>query len=223
MYLMSLRAERSNPTKRQKTKAKYRKENKWQPFVAGIIVGFILVAIIFALPLKTNSTETKETYYATEIKQEPYTVSEPYTTSKVYEQTKVFADGFYKVVPSGIVVPFYIDKPDARLTGKFENPIPGSFLVITAPNRIIWETFGSQGNIDLPLLPGQYRARFQENIMWGEDCYIYLAMKWTETQEVTEYREITKYREVPVQVEKQKTTLKQDRISIWKQIFSNKD
>ncbi|MCJ7655887.1 MAG: hypothetical protein MUO97_11445, partial [Dehalococcoidia bacterium] len=96
------------------------KENNWQPFVAGIIAGFILVAIIFALPLKTVSTETTETYYATEIKQEPYTVSEPYATSEVYEQTKVFADGFYKVVPSGIVVPFYVDKPNARLNGKFE-------------------------------------------------------------------------------------------------------
>lgn len=220
---MSLRAKRSNPTKRRKSKAKSQKENNWQIFVAGIIAGFILVAIIFALPLKTISTEITETYYATEIKQEPYTVSEPYSTSEVYEQTKVFADGFYKVVPSGIVVPFYVDKPNARLIGKFENSIPGSFLIITVPNRIIWETFGNRGNIDLPLLPGQYRARFQENIMWGEDCYIYLATKWTEPQEATEYREITKYREVPVQAEKQRTTIKQDRISIWKQIFSNKD
>ena len=195
------------------------KENNWQPFVAGIVAGFILVAIIFTLPLKTISTEAIETYYTTEIKQEPYTVSEPYVAREVYEQTKVFADGFYKVIPSGIIIPFYIDRPDAQLVGKFENPIPGSFVIITVPNRVIWETFGNRGNIDLPLLPDQYRARFQENIIWGEDCYIYLAMKWTEMQEVTKYKEITKYREVPVQMEKQKTTIKQDRISIWKQIL----
>jgi hypothetical protein len=195
------------------------KENNWQPFVAGIIAGFILVAIIFALPLKTISTETTETYYTTEIKQEPYMVIEPYVTREVYEQTKVFADGYYKVVPSGIIIPVYIDRPDAQLIGKFENPIPGSFVILTTPNRIIWETFGSRGNIDMPIAPGQYRARFQENIMWGEDCYIYLAMKWTEVQEVTKYKEITKYREVPVQIEKQRTIVKQDRISIWKQIF----
>lgn len=195
------------------------KENNWQPFVAGIIAGFILVAIIFALPLKTVSTETTETYYTTEIKQEPYMVIEPYVTREVYEQTKVFADGYYKVVPSGIIIPVYIDRPDAQLIGKFENPIPGSFVILTTPNRIIWETFGSRGNIDLLISPGQYLARFQENIMWGEDCYIYLAMKWTEAQEVTKYKEITKYREVPVQVEKQRTIIKQDRISIWKQIF----
>jgi len=199
------------------------KKNNWQPFVAGIVAGFILVAIIFALPLKTISTETIETYYATEIRQEPYTVTEPYVSREVYEQTKVFVDGYYKVVPNGIIIPFHIDKPDARLVGKFENSIPGSFVIITVPNRIIWETFGNRGNMDLPLSPGQYRTRFQENIMWGEDCYIYLAMKWTEIKEATEYKEITKYREVPVQVEKQRTTVKQGRISIWKQILSNKD
>jgi hypothetical protein len=55
--------------------------------------------------------------------------------------------------------------------------------------------------------------------MWGEDCYIYLEMKWTEAQEVTKYKEITKYREVPVQVEKQGTIVKQYRVSIWEQIF----
>ncbi len=195
------------------------KSSNWKPFIAGVIAGFVLLAIIFALPLKVISTEITETYYITEIKQEPYTVSEPYVAEEVYEKTKVFADGFYKVVPSGIIVPFGIDKPDARLVGKFENPIPGSFVIITATNRIIWETFGTRGNIDLPLSPTQYRAKFQENVMWGEDCYIYLTMKWTETQQVTKYKETTKYREVPIQVEKQRTVTKQERISVWQQIF----
>ncbi len=192
---------------------------KWKPFVAGIITAFVLLIIVFTLPLKVISTETTETYYITEMKQEAYTVSEPYVTEEAYEKNKVFADGFYKVIPSGIIIPFNIDKPNAQLVGKFENPIPGSFLIITIPNRILWETFGSRGNIDLLISPGEYLARFQENIMWGEDCYIYLAVKWTETQQVTKYNEITKYREVPVQVEKQRTIVKKDGISIWKQIL----
>ena len=193
--------------------------DKWKPFVAGIITAFILIAIVFALPLKIISTETTEIYYVTEMKQEAYTVSEPYLTEEVYEKIEVFADGFYKVIPSGIIIPFNIDKPNAQLVGKFENPIPGSFVIITTPARIIWETFGSRGSIDLLISPGQYLARFQESVMWGEDCYIYLAVKWTETRQVTKYNEITKYREVPVQVEKQRTIVKKDRISIWKQIL----
>lgn len=193
--------------------------NNWKVFLTGIIVGLALIAIIFALPLKVIFTETTETYLTTEITQQPYTVNEPYTTEEVYERTEVFADGFYKVVPTGIVIPFYIDRPDARLTGKFENPIPGSFSIITAANRIVWETFGNRGTFDLSLPPAQYRARFQENIMWGQDCYIYLAVKWTETQQVTKYIERTKYLEIPTQVEKQRTIVKRERISVWKQIF----
>jgi hypothetical protein len=195
------------------------KSYNWQPFVGGIITAFILIAIVFALPLKVISTETIETYYTTEMKQEAYSVSEPYVTEEVSKKNEVFADGFYKVVPSGIIIQFNIDKPDARLVGKFENPIPGSFSIITSPNRILWETFGTQGDIDLPLSQGQYLARFRENVMWGEDCYIYLAMEWTETQQVNKYVETIKYREVPIQIEKQRTITKEDRISIWEQIF----
>jgi hypothetical protein len=193
--------------------------HKWKPVVAGVIAAFVLIAIVFALPLKTISTEITETYYTIEMKQEAYTVSEPYLTEEAQEKIEVFADGFYKVIPSGIVIPFNIDKPNAQLVGKFENPISGSFIIITTPRRIIFETYGSQGDISLSLSPGQYVAKFQESVMWGEDCYIYLAMKWTEIQQITKYNEITKYREVPVQVEKQRTIVKKDRISIWKQIF----
>jgi hypothetical protein len=194
-------------------------EGKRKLSVGIIIATLVLIAIVFALPLRTITTETIETYYVTEIEQEAYSVSEPYITEEVYEKTEVFADGFYMVVPSGIIIPFNIDKPNAQLVGQFENPIPGSFAIITSANRILWETLGNRGDIDLPLSQGKYLARFRENVMWGEDCYIYLEMKWTEVQEVTKYKEITKYREVPVDVEKQRTVVKQDRISIWEQIF----
>ena len=195
------------------------KSYDWKSFAAGIVTAFVLIAIVFALPLKVISTETTETYYITEMQEEAYSASEPYVTEEPCEKTKVFADGFYTVVPSGIIIPLNIDKPDARLVGRFENPIPGSFAIITAANHIFWETLGTRSNIDLALSQGQYRARFQENVMWGEDCYIYLAMEWTEMQQVTKYKEVTEYREVPVQVEKQRTIIRQDRISIWEQIF----
>jgi len=197
-------------------------ENKtynWRPLVAGIITALVFIAIIFALPLKVISTETIETYYVTEMQQEAYSVSEPYITEEVYEKTEVFANGFYKVTPGGIVIPFTIDRSDAKLVGNFENPFPGSFVVFNAANRIIWELLGNRGSIDLPLSRGHYRARFQESVMWGQDCYIYLAMQWTETQQVTKYKEITKYQEVPVQVEKQRMIVEQHRISLWAQIF----
>jgi hypothetical protein len=191
-------------------------KDHWKGVIAGIIIGFALVAIIFALPLITVSTETTETEYATEFKQEAYAVNEPYITEKINERMQVISSGFYKVVPAGVVIPFYIDKPDARLVGWFDNTIQGSFTVFNVSNHIIWETLGSRGVIDLPLSPGSYKAKFQENVMWGEDCYVQLAIKWTEVEQITSYQEVIKYRQVPVQVERYKTTVKEERVSVWR-------
>lgn len=190
--------------------------NHWRGIIAGIFVGFALVAIIFALPLVTVSTETIETEYATEFKQEAYVVNEPHVTEKVNETVRVVANGFYKVIPGGVVIPFYVDEPDAQLVGWFENTIQGSFAVFNVSNHIVWETLSSRGVIDLPLSPGAYKARFQENVMWGEDCYIHLAIKWTEVEQIISYREVIKYRQIPVQVEKYKTTVTEERISVWR-------
>jgi len=66
--------------------------DNWKPFVAGITTASALIAIIFAPPLRVISTETAETYYITEMKQETYSVSEPHVAEEVYEKTEVFAD-----------------------------------------------------------------------------------------------------------------------------------
>ena len=192
----------------------------WKGMVAGVLVGFALVAIVFALPLVTMSTETTDTEYATELRQEAYAVNEPYIIEETNEGMQVIASGFYKVVPNGVVIPFYVDKPNARLVGQFENTIPGSFTVFNVSNHIIWEILNSsRGIIDLPLPQGPYQAKFQENVMWGEDCYIHLAIKWTEVNQVTKYQEVIRYRQVPVQVERYKTTVKEEKISIWGYLF----
>jgi hypothetical protein len=47
--------------------------------------------------------------------------------------------------------------------------------------------------IDVMLEPGDYQAKFQENVMWGQDVRIYLALQWNEVQQVTRYREVTRY------------------------------
>ena len=192
----------------------------WKPFVAGVVLCCALLAIIFALPVKTVTTETVESYYVTEIKREAYTVTEPYTAEEVQEQTRVIADGYYTSVPLGITFPFTIGEPDARLVGTYENPFTGTFKVTALPNKIVWEKLGSRGDIDVLLCEGEYQATFQENIMWGQDCYMYLAVQWLEMIEVTRYREITKYRDVPVQVEKQRTTTGQEKMSVWKYLFN---
>ncbi|MFC1905801.1 hypothetical protein ACFLXL_03225 [Chloroflexota bacterium] len=194
-------------------------KDHWKILVAGILVGFALVAIIFTLPLVKINHEETHTDYDIETKQESYVANEPYTTLELKERTKVIASGFYKVVPSGIVIPFIIDKSGSRLVGRFENEIQGSFNVLGVSNNLIWETLGASGTIDLPLPSGEYTARFRENLMWGEDCYIHLAIVWTEAEQVTRYNQVIKYNEVPVKVERQQTTITKENISVWKYLF----
>jgi hypothetical protein len=191
----------------------------WKPFVAGGIFCLVLIALVFALPVKTVTTSTMESYYITELKQESYTVTEPYMVEEVQEQTRTIADGYYPSVPLGISFPFTVQESNAHLVGSYNNPFTGTFKVIALPNKIVWEHLGSRGEIDVMLPEGEYTAVFQENIMWGQDCSIHLAIQWLEPFEATRYREVTKYRDVPVQVEKQRTVITQEKVSLWKYLF----
>ena len=189
------------------------------PFAAGFFTAVVIMAIVFAVPLKTIRSERTETYYQTEIKQQSYTVNEPYVAEEVQERTAMLVDGYYISSPAGITVPFSVDRPDAVLTVAFDNPFTGTFAIVRQPNLVIWQTRGSVGETELELAPGDYIARFRETMMWGQDCYIYVAQKWSETEQVTQYREVTEYREVPVQIERERTVVDEEKVSLWQHIF----
>jgi len=184
----------------------------------GALAGLIIQIILLNLPIFTLSTETLEPYYVTETSYQPYTSTEYVVTEKSIQKNMIIANGYYTVVPSGVIMPFLIDRPGSRLTGIFENTIPGSFLIYNSSNHIIWEKIGSRGNIDLILPPGNYKAKFQENLMWGEDVYIYLAIGWNEIEHGTTAQKISRYHEVPVVVSKERMVLKEDKYSIWELI-----
>jgi len=177
------------------------------------------MAIIFTFPVKAVTVETTEPYYVTEISHEPYSTTEYYPSEQSIQKDRIIVDGYYTVVPFGITIPFQVDRPDALLMGTFENTIPGSFVIYNSANRIIWEKLGSRGTINLVLPPGEYRAKFQENVMWGEDIYIFLSIRWNEMQGLTAGKEIIQYREVVRVVEKERKVLKEDKLSIWRLIF----
>lgn len=184
----------------------------------GAVAGFIILIMLLTLPIITVSRETLEPYYVTGTNYQPCKLTEYVTTETSIQKDIIISDGYYTVVPSGITIPFQIDRPDSRLTGKFENSIPGSFLIYSSTNHIIWEQLGSRGNIDLALPPGNYTAKFQENLMWGEDVYIYLAITWNEIEHGTTAQEISSYCETPVAVSEERIVLKEDKYSIWQLI-----
>jgi hypothetical protein len=194
-------------------------KDHWRGFALGAGIGIVVLAIVFSLPLVPVVTETVKTEYVTELKHEPYTETEPYVTSGTSEKTRVIASGFYRVIPSGIEIPFVIDKSDSRLVGQFDNTIQGSFTVFDAASHIVWEALASKGTIDLPLSQGQYRARFRENLMWGEECYISLSIKWIEIEQLTSYREVMKYQQISINVPKYVKVSRVEQITVWQYLF----
>jgi hypothetical protein len=185
----------------------------------GLAVAIVLACTIFIVPLKDVPYEVEYTYYDTEINKEPYTVIEPFITEQLNEKTRILFNDFRIVVPAGVNVPFTIDKPNARLTGSFENSVPGGFYIYSFVNHIVFEKLGDRGNFEISLPEGNYRALFRENLLWSEHVYIFLAMKWSEIDNVTKYREVTRYREIPVEVEKKAAVIEYDKVSMWKFIF----
>jgi len=189
--------------------------------IATILIFLIIVTcIVFSIPLKDVTVQKVETYLDTSIKKETYVVKEPYVEKELSTKSVVFFDGYATVVPNGVDVPFSIDKSNALLVGEFNCSIPGGFYVYSSTNRIVYEMLGSQGNFRISLLPGNYKARFRENVVWGEQVYIRINMEWTELEEVTKYKESVQQREVPIQTEKQRIITTTDKKSIWQLIFS---
>ena len=190
--------------------------------VATILIFLIVVTcIVFAIPLKECKEQTIETYLETEIRKEMYMVKEPYTEKEISTKSVVFFDGYETVVPNGVDVPFSINKPDALLVGEFNCAITGGFYVYSSTNRIVYEILGSHGSFKISLPPGNYKARFRENVVWGEEVYIRIAMEWLEEEEVTKYKETLQHREVPVQSEKQRIITTTKKKSIWQLIFGD--
>jgi hypothetical protein len=190
--------------------------------VATILIFLIIVTfIIFAIPLKEVQKQTIETYFDTEIRKETYMVKEPYVEKEPLKKSVPIFDGESVVVPGGVDVPFSIDKPNTMLVGEFNCSIPGGFYVYSSTGRIVYEILGAKGDFEVSLLPGSYKAKFRENVMWGEKVYMRLVMEWTEVEEVTKYKEAVASREIPVQTEKQRIVTTTEKKSIWQLIFSD--
>jgi hypothetical protein len=193
--------------------------NKRRLFWVWLIGAIVIVALVLFLPLRTVTEEKVQVYYETEIRQETFPVSEAYDSLEQVTRTTTIASGDYTVVPFGIIFPFSVDHDSARLTGSFENSIPGKFSVTGIGDRVVWELKGSSGQVDITLPRGDYNAVFREDVMWGENCSIYLSLQWTEMETVTRYRTVDTIKSVPVLVEKKRTITETSNISIWAQIF----
>ncbi|MBM4454586.1 MAG: hypothetical protein FJ013_08405, partial [Chloroflexi bacterium] len=92
----------------------------WKPIV-WILGPLVVLTIIFALPLKTVPIQVTETYWDTEMKQEPYTESEQYTDTETYTATEMQTQTVYDsyVDSSGWSYVFNVDKANSKVSINF--------------------------------------------------------------------------------------------------------
>ena len=185
-------------------------KDKWKPLVWGL-APIAILAIVFALPVKTVPVQTTETYWDVEMKSEPYTVSESYTEAEPYTTTETRTDTVYDsyVYPSSWSYDFQVDKPGSTVSVDVQgySYYPHTSYVTCPDGDLsscrIWPYYyggwgGSQTKVVIKL-------SYPEEV--------------TKHRTVTKYRDVTKYREVPTQVQKERTVTEYVKMSIWAYLF----
>lgn len=188
---------------------------EWKFYVAGLLTSIVIISVIFALPLKSINVEEISIKYENIKEIEPVIDREPYYVTEKTTKNSIIADGYYKVMPGGIIIPFNVNYDNCKLYGYYENPIPGRFAILGIGDKVIWEIMGNRGVINIELNKGTYKALFKEDVMWSEDCYIKLQLEWVELVEIIKYREIVKYIENSKLIENYITENVTKRISLW--------
>jgi len=193
-------------------------QNNWK-FIVAALSPLALIAIIFALPLKTVPVPVTETYYETEIKSEPYTVAENYTEMEPYTASELRTDTLIdQAVGYGTFTrSFQVDQPGATVTVEIANNSYGySFM----PRYYIIGDNYSMYPYDWRYSPWYWDSwnTWGAGQSWATVKLTY-SQPVTKYREVTKTREVTKYRDVPTQVKKERTAVRYVKMSMWESMF----
>ncbi len=184
-------------------------KSSWKSILWGL-VPIAIVAIIFALPLKTIAVQTTVKYWDTEIKSEPYTVQESYTDTESYVTTEMKTETIYNAYLSPSKThTFQVDKPGSTVAVSLEG-LPyynyPQYYIVYDPD-------------------GDPVYRFWPYGYWGGQTKLIIKLSYpeevTKERTVTKLRDVTKYRDVPTQVLKEKTATDYKKISIWSYLFTD--
>ena len=177
---------------------------QWSNFLS--LMPTVILVIVFALPLKTVPVQATETYWDTETRSEPYTVTESYTETEPYVTTESRT----------------VNEPYT-----YPNPVNWWQIYGTGANVSIdcpYYAYGSGSYSQYPCTVCSYADNQSTCRLWQP--YYYQPRPRTVTEEVTKdrtvtrTREVIKYREVPVQVLKERTVTQYVKMSIWAYLFS---
>jgi len=187
-------------------------KDKWKPLVWGL-APIAILAIVFALPVKTVPVQTTETYWDVEMKSEPYTVSESYTEEEPYTTTETRTETVYDsyVYSGSWSHDFQVDKPSSTVSVEFRGysyyPYYSQYYISCPGDDVsscsIWPYYYSGW--------GGGQAKVIIKVSYPEEV--------TKHRTVTKYRDVTQYREVPTQVQKERTVTEYVKMSIWAYLF----
>ena len=183
-------------------------KGNWK-LLAWFLGPIVIIAIIFALPLKLTTIQETEEYWDTEIKSEPYTASEAYTTTEPYTDTEMRSETIYDSYVTGSwSQTFKVAKDSTVTVNYYGTPYYQQPYLLYCPSD------DDVASCDiLPGYPYYYGG-------WGRATIkVTYPEPVTKYRTVTKYREVTKYRDVPTQVLKERTVSKQVRMSIWAYLF----
>jgi len=185
-------------------------KNKWYYFSG--LMPLVVIAIIFALPLKTVDVQKTETYWDVEMRSEPYSTTEAYTETEPYTTTEAYT----KTVQDPWVYSPYYNNYYSPYYNNYYSPCGacGGIGCPSCPYPSYWPHSGNTTAYH----PYPYWQSYY-------NPYYYQQRTVTDTREVvkyrtvTKYRETTKYREVPTKVLKERTVTEHIRVSIWQYLF----
>jgi len=185
-------------------------KNNWKIILIAV-APLAVIAIIFALPLKTVPVQTIEKYMTTETQQQPYTVTETYTEQEPYKAMETRTETVYNdtVYSTTWTHTFTVDKPQSTFTVTMENYGGYSY---SYPYPYWFDSDGTLPHIYYPYWYGNYgQPKITIDVSYQEEV--------TKYRTVTKTRNITKYREAQVQVEKERPVTTYVKKSLWAYIF----
>ena len=178
----------------------------WKPIVVGLIP-LLLLIIIFALPLKTVPIQVTQTYWDTEMKNEPYTVQEAYTATEPYTALETRTDTVYDtyVSSSNWSYTFDVTRANSTVSVNFQgySSYPQYYFwssdnrTVLNPFRYFWDGYNNNRAV--------IKVSYPEEV--------------TKYRTVTKYRDVVKYREVPTQVQKERRITQYVKMSLWSYLF----
>jgi len=218
--------------------------NTWRAVALFLVFIILLVGLGFSVPLVNVPVTTTETYTETEYKEEAYTVVETTPTAGAATNSITFFDETLfemgaSVMPDrwGTEARFKLDiagRTNPRVIGSWvvENFPFAVYVTIVNPNSIfVYQYKGPEASPQshdfefVPTVPGVYTIRFSSDyIRLSRYIRLTLALKWDEpssgaVSQAATTTEVTKYRQVPVQVQKQRTVVKYEKVSVWQLLF----